>query len=307
MACWDIAGRAAGKPVYELLGGACRPLTVRNRFSLGAYEPDVAQRAGGRAGGGGFRHDQGQGRDRPGPGRRPRQGRPRRDRPGRRLDDRRQRRLGRSRGPLLPGPARRVPAGAGRAAAAARQLLGPEEAPRPDRPEDPRRRELLRRDRGARADRPGMLRCPQPLSGQARGDRQGAADRRPGRGARRSLFDRLEPGVGRRHRRHAPLHRGHAQHAGRALPRRLPRPVLSRVLDRPQPAGDRRSLHHAARRPRARHRRRLGPRREPAAVLGDSTTPCLPADLRLHRARCACRPASRWARRGARRRARPGR
>lgn len=43
MACWDIAGRAAGKPVYELLGGACRSLTVRNRFSLGAYEPALAQ------------------------------------------------------------------------------------------------------------------------------------------------------------------------------------------------------------------------------------------------------------------------
>jgi muconate cycloisomerase len=43
MACWDIAGRAAGKPVYELLGGACRSLTVRNRFSLGAYEPSLAQ------------------------------------------------------------------------------------------------------------------------------------------------------------------------------------------------------------------------------------------------------------------------
>jgi muconate cycloisomerase len=43
MACWDAAGRAAGKPVYELIGGACRPLTVRNRFSLGAYEPGVAQ------------------------------------------------------------------------------------------------------------------------------------------------------------------------------------------------------------------------------------------------------------------------
>jgi L-Ala-D/L-Glu epimerase len=43
MACWDIAGRAVGKPVYELLGGACRPLTVKNRFSLGAYEPMVAQ------------------------------------------------------------------------------------------------------------------------------------------------------------------------------------------------------------------------------------------------------------------------
>ncbi len=42
MACWDVIGQSAGKPVYELLGGACRPLTIRNRFSLGAYEPDVA-------------------------------------------------------------------------------------------------------------------------------------------------------------------------------------------------------------------------------------------------------------------------
>ncbi len=43
MACWDIAGRAANQPVYELLGGACRGLTIRNRFSLGAYAPDVIQ------------------------------------------------------------------------------------------------------------------------------------------------------------------------------------------------------------------------------------------------------------------------
>ncbi len=42
MACWDIIGRAADKPVYDLLGGACRSLTVPNRFSIGAYPPDVA-------------------------------------------------------------------------------------------------------------------------------------------------------------------------------------------------------------------------------------------------------------------------
>ena len=42
MACWDVAGKATGKPVFELLGGAVRPLTIRNRFSLGAYAPEVA-------------------------------------------------------------------------------------------------------------------------------------------------------------------------------------------------------------------------------------------------------------------------
>ena len=44
MACWDIQGKAAGKPVYELLGGAVRPLSIRCRFSMGAYEPDRARR-----------------------------------------------------------------------------------------------------------------------------------------------------------------------------------------------------------------------------------------------------------------------
>lgn len=43
MACWDVVGREAGVPVYRLLGVACRPLTVKNRFSLGAYEPEVAR------------------------------------------------------------------------------------------------------------------------------------------------------------------------------------------------------------------------------------------------------------------------
>ncbi len=59
MACWDIAGKAAGQPVYELLGGAVRPLAVRSRYSMGAYEP---ARARDRAGTGGrrFHDDQGQ-------------------------------------------------------------------------------------------------------------------------------------------------------------------------------------------------------------------------------------------------------
>jgi muconate cycloisomerase len=44
MACWDILGKAAGKPVYELLGGARRPLAVTCRFSMGAYDPERARR-----------------------------------------------------------------------------------------------------------------------------------------------------------------------------------------------------------------------------------------------------------------------
>src|SRR4051812_24337178 len=37
MACWDVLGKAANKPVYELLGGACRLLAIPSRFSMGAY------------------------------------------------------------------------------------------------------------------------------------------------------------------------------------------------------------------------------------------------------------------------------
>lgn len=46
MACWDIRGKAKSKPVYELLGGACRDLTIRSRYSMGAYDvPRARERA----------------------------------------------------------------------------------------------------------------------------------------------------------------------------------------------------------------------------------------------------------------------
>ncbi len=47
MACWDVVGKERGRPVYELLGGACRSLAVRCRFSMGAYDLERARRRAG--------------------------------------------------------------------------------------------------------------------------------------------------------------------------------------------------------------------------------------------------------------------
>jgi L-Ala-D/L-Glu epimerase / N-acetyl-D-glutamate racemase len=43
MACWDVLGKGAGRPVYDLLGGACRPLAITSRFSMGAYDVERAR------------------------------------------------------------------------------------------------------------------------------------------------------------------------------------------------------------------------------------------------------------------------
>lgn len=44
MACWDAWGKAEGKPVYDLLGGAQRDRSFRCRFSMGAYPVEEARR-----------------------------------------------------------------------------------------------------------------------------------------------------------------------------------------------------------------------------------------------------------------------
>ncbi|MGV3720762.1 MAG: mandelate racemase/muconate lactonizing enzyme family protein [Actinomycetota bacterium] len=41
MAMLDAWGKAEGKPIYDLLGGAVRPLAIPIRFSLAAHAPDV--------------------------------------------------------------------------------------------------------------------------------------------------------------------------------------------------------------------------------------------------------------------------
>lgn len=42
MALFDLVGKARGKPVYELLGGAANPLQIPIKFSIGLREPEDA-------------------------------------------------------------------------------------------------------------------------------------------------------------------------------------------------------------------------------------------------------------------------
>jgi len=44
MACWDICGKEMGKPIYALLGGPVRSLSIACRFSMGAYDPERARK-----------------------------------------------------------------------------------------------------------------------------------------------------------------------------------------------------------------------------------------------------------------------
>ena len=46
MACWDLQGKQAGVPVYELLGGAKRSRDVQCRFSMADLAPDHARALG---------------------------------------------------------------------------------------------------------------------------------------------------------------------------------------------------------------------------------------------------------------------
>lgn len=43
MACWDIVGKEAGRPLDELWGGPVRSRAIRCRFSMGAYPPERAR------------------------------------------------------------------------------------------------------------------------------------------------------------------------------------------------------------------------------------------------------------------------
>ncbi len=90
-----FVGKAAGKPVYELLGGAVPTAHRAQPLQHGRLRARAGGGPGQGTGGGGVYDDQGESRHRPGSGRDARAGCARGDRPRNRTDDRRQLRLGR--------------------------------------------------------------------------------------------------------------------------------------------------------------------------------------------------------------------
>ena len=68
MALWDLRGKAAGWPLYRLLGGGARSIPAyAGGVSLGWQDPDAARRGGPRAGRGGVPRGQAAGRRHAGP------------------------------------------------------------------------------------------------------------------------------------------------------------------------------------------------------------------------------------------------
>jgi L-alanine-DL-glutamate epimerase-like enolase superfamily enzyme len=262
MACWDIIGRAAGKPVYDLLGGACRSLTVPNRFSIGAYPPEVAAtRAVERVSVGFTTIKVKVGTDPV-------------------VDVARVKAVRAAIGPDLQ---LMIDANGGWDYPTARKCLGELVDCNLSLVEQPLPRgnytELaaLKRETGCKvlADEScfdevearellthGCCDAISLYPGKKRRHRQGAQDRRPRSRTRCPLFDRLESRMGCGSRRDAALHSFDAQHASRALSGRLSRSVLSRSLDRSGSAGHQWPQHHADRRSGTGNQHRLAPSRQ---------------------------------------------
>ena len=257
MACWDVLGKAAGKPVYELLGGACRPLAIRSRFSMGAYDVPRARAGAAELVAQGFDTVKVKVGGKP-------------------EDDIARVRAVRE----VIGPERKlvIDANCGWDADTAircvRELtdcrIDLVEQPTPDG--DYAAIARVRRECGVPVMADDMcfnlVHAQELIRNQAcdlisvypgknGGIRKSREIVRVRRAARRRLHDRLEPGIRHRHRRDGPPDRRHAEPASRRVARRHPRPRLLRNPHRQKAALDQRPDHDDHRPARPGRRSRL--------------------------------------------------